>query len=65
MAEKGVLNRFFTEKNVYGKEGNIQWRRCYQKTLQDGIYLDLRVRMKLSGKFHFVLIVRGEGGKFW
>lgn len=49
----------FMEKKVL-----FNGRRCHRKTLQDAIYLDLRVRMKLSGKIQVVLIVRNEKGEF-
>lgn len=79
------LNQLLTEKNVYDKEGNIQWAAlenvlgvtvvrqeaaawdgaAVESLLQDGIYPIVRVRMKGSGNFHFVLIVRSERGEFW
>lgn len=36
-----------------------------ESLLQHGIYPIVRVRMKRSGNFHFVLLVRSEAGEFW
>lgn len=65
----GIIEIIVTFISIYGmlpckKENRMCMGLCFC-LLQDGIYPIVRVRMKGSGNFHFVLIVKSERGKFW